>query len=220
MDEKESKTDIISGRQYKYSSSWINTLESERHWRLYWQQQKMMEELVKPEQHVLEIGVGTGFAANYLRSKNISVTTLDIDEDKNPDIVANLVSYKFQRSYDHILGFEVFEHIPFEEFATLLGTFSNVCKGNLFLSLPRNERVWLRCECKIPLIGTKQFSITSKKRKITESHHFWEVDYGDYSMRNLENTFRKHGFKRINRVKKFSKIFYTLQSPYQKNRQL
>lgn len=216
MTDEESKTEIISGTQYTYSSSWINSLESERHWRLYWQQQKLMEDLVTPGQHVLEIGVGSGFAANYLRSKDTSVTTLDIDKDKKPDIVANLVTYKFQRSYDHILGFEVFEHIPFEEFETLLGTFSKVCKGYLFLSLPRNERVWLRCECKLPLIGTKNFSITTKKRKVTESHHFWEVDYGKYSRKNLENTFEEHGFKSINRAKKFSKLFYALQSPYQK----
>ena len=217
MSEKSSNIEVVSGTQYKYSSSWIHSLESEKHWRLYWQQQNIMEDLVDAGQHVLEIGVGSGFAANYLRSKNIAVTTLDIDEDKNPDIVANLVTYEFQKVYDHILGFEVFEHIPFKEFKELLDTFGKICNGYLFISLPRNERVWIQCDVKLPILGNRRFEVTTLKRKITEPHHFWEVDYGEFNKRYLENTFNQHGFEVFNCQKKFSKLFYTLKSPNNTN---
>ena len=179
-----------------------------------------MEELVKPGQHVLEIGVGSGFAANYLRSNNIAVTTLDIDEDKSPDIVANLVTYEFQQEYDHILGFEVFEHIPFKEFKALLNKFSKFCKGYLFLSVPRNERIWLQCELKLPILGNMAFEITTLKGKISEPHHFWEVDYGKFSKKHLEKTFEQHDFEMVNCQKKFSKLFYTLKSPQWNNLKL
>ena len=36
---------------------------------LYWHQQKLMEGLVAPNDTVLEVGVGSGFTANHLRSK-------------------------------------------------------------------------------------------------------------------------------------------------------
>ena len=88
------KKQIVNGIIYRYSTSWIYKLETEQHWRLYWHQQKLMEGKVKPGDSVLEIGVGTGFTANYLRSKGVNVTTLDIDADKKPDIVANIVTYK------------------------------------------------------------------------------------------------------------------------------
>ena len=99
--------------EYHYSSHWIHELESETHWRLYWRQQKLMRDLVSAGDRVLEIGVGTGFTANYLRSKGVHVTTLDIDAEKQPDIVANVAQFDFPELYDAILAFEVFEHLPY-----------------------------------------------------------------------------------------------------------
>ena len=87
--------ETIRGVEYKYSAEWIYDLESEEHWRLYWNQQKLMQNKVSSGDNVLEIGVGSGFTANYLKSKSINVKTLDIDRGKKPDIVANLVEYQF-----------------------------------------------------------------------------------------------------------------------------
>jgi len=115
------KTSVDSGTTYRYSSSWIYHLESADHWYLYWHQQKLMEGELKAGDRILEIGVGSGFTANYLRSKGYDVTTLDIDEEKKPDIHANIVTYDFPKDYDHVLAFEVFEHIPFNKFQGLVG---------------------------------------------------------------------------------------------------
>ena len=112
------KEEIVNGFKYRYSTDWIYSLESEEHWRLYWHQQELMQNKILPGQRILEIGFGSGFTANYLRSKGIEVVTLDIDLEKKPDIVANVVLYDFQEigRFDHVLAFEVFEHIPYSEF--------------------------------------------------------------------------------------------------------
>ena len=69
------KKQIIEGVEYKYSAEWIYDLESEEHWRLYWNQQKLMQNKVSSGDNVLEIAVGSGFTANYLKSKSINVKT-------------------------------------------------------------------------------------------------------------------------------------------------
>ena len=95
-----------------------------------------MQHLVNKGETLLEIGVGSGFAANYLKSKGVHVTTLDIDKEKQPDIAANIVQYSFPNQYEHISAFEVFEHIPFMEFKNVITKIGCVCKKNLFLSVP------------------------------------------------------------------------------------
>ena len=57
-------SETAEGAEYRYSSHWIHELEGETHWRLYWRQQKLMQDLVREGDRVLEIGVGTGFTAN------------------------------------------------------------------------------------------------------------------------------------------------------------
>lgn len=208
---KKEKIDIVRNVKYKYSSSWINKLESEKHWRLYWLQQKLMENSVKPGQNVLEIGVGSGFTANYLRSKGVNVTTFDIDEDKKPDIIGNLVSFDFSNlKFDHILAFEVFEHIPFEEFKKALEKLNLICDKNLFISLPKNINIWIDIEYKLPFIGYRRFSMVSKRGKISENHHFWEVGFDKFTKNYLRNTFNEKRFIIINEIDNVSHIFYKL----------
>ena len=216
MAKDELKSIKTKGVTYKYSASWIYSLESESHWRLYWQQQKIMQNLVQPEQHVLEIGVGSGFTANYLRSKGVKVTTIDIDAEKKPDIVANIVEYDFKSNYDHVLGFEVFEHIPFNEFKLLLEKLAGICKEYLFFSVPRNERLWFSCSFKVPKFRNISWEIALPQGKITTPTHFWEVDDGEVTQEKLSQTLNSAGFRLIDREKVLSRLFYTIQSPNKK----
>ena len=74
MSTRKIHSDVVNGVEYTYSSDWIHSLETEDHWSLYWQQQKIMQGHIAPNHRLLEIGVGSGFTANYLKSKNIKVT--------------------------------------------------------------------------------------------------------------------------------------------------
>ena len=45
--------------QRKYSSDWINKLETREHWLSYWHQIKLMEGIIKPNDSLIEIGIGS-----------------------------------------------------------------------------------------------------------------------------------------------------------------
>ena len=64
----------------KYSSNWIHKLETREHWLSYWHQIKLMEGYVEQKDSLVEIGIGSGFTSNYLRSKKVDVLTIDIDK--------------------------------------------------------------------------------------------------------------------------------------------
>ncbi len=202
--------EIIRGVEYKYSSEWIYDLESEQHWRLYWYQQKLMQNKIHSGDNVLEIGVGSGFTANYLKSKGVNVKTLDIDRGKKPDVVANLVEYPFPERYDHILAFEVFEHIPFIEFKDVIKKISNICKKHVFLSVPRNERLWFQIDIQFPIIGQKEIRFATLKNKVTEPAHFWEIGDGSVSIQDFQQTLVECGLTILAKMKRFSRLFYDL----------
>lgn len=202
----------VRGVTYTYSAEWIHKLETEEHWRLYWNQQKLIFGNIRTDETILEIGVGSGFTANYLKSKGFNVETIDIDPEKKPDILSNIVTYNFQNRYDHVLAFEVFEHIPYSEFKIVLEKLADTCRKHLFLSVPRNERVWMQFNITLPFIGTRTARWVTLRRKVVEPAHFWEIDDGSVSMAEFENTLKANRFMILTRRKCFSRLFYALSS--------
>lgn len=194
-----------------YSSDWIHHLESKRHWIFYWNQLRTLNAVLEEGDRILEIGVGTRFTSDYLKSKGYDVTTLDIDTQKKPDIVADIVTFDLPGKYDHILGFEVFEHIPFEDFKIVLSKLHAASEKYFLMSLPRNEKVWLNAVAALP--GSKQlrFRMATKRNKILSRHHFWEVDYGPYNNKMLQALFTEKGFQAERIEKVDSLFFYTLK---------
>jgi hypothetical protein len=167
----------VSGAVYRYSAKWTKSLESSGRWAEYWQQQQLMARVIGKGDRVLEIGVGSGFTSHYLRSKGVDVVTLDIDEEKCPDIVANMVSFDWSKlSVDYILAFEVFEHIPFSEFASVLPQLGAACRKGLFASIPKCQKLLFHCDCILPVVGPFSFRLAVPRRKVAgANYHFWEV---------------------------------------------
>ena len=207
------KSEVVEGVEYRYSSDWIHEFESETRWRLYWRQQKLMRGLLAPGDCVLEIGIGTQFVANYLRSKGISVTTLDIDADKQPDTVANIAVYEFPTSYDAILAFQVFEHMPYEAFEAVLPRLSAAARRHVFISVPRNRRTVFGVQLKLPKLKSRSFAWKANKGRIDEPFHVWEVDYRGITVHALEEAFARNGFKIQRRDEAFDRLFYALEPP-------
>lgn len=202
---------VHEGTVYSFSSDWLDKLESEEHWRTYWQQQKIMEGRIHPGEEILEIGPGTGFTANYLRTKGFEVTTVDIDSEKNPDIVANIVTFDPDRSFDHVLAFEVFEHIPFEQFVQVVGRLSKKCRRYFFVSLPRCIIQIARVECQIVQLGTFDLSLPVPRRGLREPYHFWELGYRDIRVQKVAQIFSDVGFQLEASKKKFTLSFFAFQ---------
>ncbi|NBC82524.1 MAG: methyltransferase domain-containing protein [Bacteroidetes bacterium] len=200
-------------QKYNYSSEWIKKIESPDHWRLYWSQANLTLKYTKPGDRILEIGVGSGFLANYLKSWGYNVTTIDIDKDKSPDITANIVEYDFNESYDFVLAFEVFEHIPFEEFEKIAKKLKKFCKKGIIVSVPRNEKPWLEITVQTILSPRKYpVRLTSVRNKLTTDHHFWEIDYKKHSKKKFENVFSKNGFKKLHHESYRATQFYMFEN--------
>jgi len=185
-------------KEFKYDTSWTKKLESKKHWLLYWQQQWMLEKYLKREDIILEIGLGSGFTANYLRNKNYTVTTLDIDNEKKPDIVANIVDYDLKSNYDIILAFEVFEHFHFNYLNTVLQMLHSHCNRYLLISIPEYLSCFFSLE--FQLFGVKKtFSVRRPSfytmKKMSPNHH-WEVNSNpETKLENLTELFHDNGFK-------------------------
>lgn len=170
--------------RYRYDNAWLGQLESEEHWRLYWNQAKLFDGLIAPGHSVLEVGVGSGFMAGYLRAKGVEVTTVDIDPGKSPDVVANVVEWSPQRDYDHLLAFEVFEHIPLEEVErALAGILPRIRRGT-FTSVPRCRWNLARVELRLPRrLGTHALTIQLPRRRPAARNHHWELGYRGMHLR-------------------------------------
>ncbi len=207
----EEKHEIVEGIKYTYAAEWTRSLESRDHWLLYHYQQQLMENKVKPGDKVLEIGPGSGFCSNYLKSNGVQVTTLDIDEDKEADIHANIVTYQFEKSYDHVLAFEVFEHIPYEKFIQVLEKLHDRCR-NIFMSVPENKRRLLDLDLWLPIIKNVRISVYVPKVPITETHHFWEVGHKNFTERRLETNIQDSGFEIEEKSKYKGRIYFILSS--------
>ena len=195
---------------YQYSSDWIERHENIHHWTYYWHQIDMARSVLKEGEKILEIGVGTKFTSNYLKSKGFQVTTIDIDPEKEPDIVANVVEYEFSESFDHVFAFEVFEHIPYLDFERVLEKISRICRRYLLMSVPRNEKTWFRLQAELPGKRTFGFGISTRRRKIISRHHHWEVDFPPRKKKNLEKSFAEKGFSVESCRKVYSIYFYSL----------
>jgi len=203
------KTDVVGETTYRYSSDWVGRLESERHWRLYWRQQKLMEGLVGDGDTVLEIGPGSGFTSNYLRAKGVAVTTLDIDPAKHPDVVANVVEYEFPDPHDAVLAFEMFEHIPYEQFQTVLQRAAAAARKFVFLSVPRNRKTAARIQVKLPKLKVWTGELKVRKGGIDEPYHVWEVDHGGITVESLQADLERVApIER--RAEAFDRLFYAL----------
>ena len=206
----EKDTVVIDGVEYPRDSTWIHNLETELHWRLYYRQQLVMKDLVRAGDQVLEIGPGTGFTTNYLRSKGVRVTTMDFAPGMKPDIVANMLTYEFPDKYDAILAFEVFEHVPFEKFQEALPRIAAACRRHLIFSIPRNIKAPFWIELKLPRLAPLKWELPMKRGRMCSPNHFWEVDYG-VSMRDLEQLIAKCGLKFERCFEGFERMFFACQ---------
>ena len=182
----------------KYSSDWINKLESKEHWLSYWHQIKLMLESLEPKDSVIELGIGSGFTSNYLRSKNIEVLTVDIDKKKSPDIVSDAISFKPNKNYDHFCAFEVFEHMKFEEMENVLKNIKSKIDKNIFISVPIYKKTPINIELKFKSYW-KSITVKTPKTSIIDPHHYWELNYKDITEERLISVFEHHNFKLKNK---------------------
>lgn len=208
----EYKTKVVDGYELIYSSDWIHKIESISHWSYYWHQANLVENFFGPEQNLLEIGIGTGFLTNYLKSRGRKIYGLDIDTDKNPDICADASSFDYTPlNLEGVLAFEIFEHIPLSLLDKVLEKLSSCQVPRILFSVPWNDLRLLHLTLKLLAIPEISLEIRVPRLAITTPAHYWELSQIPRKQtrkeliqeQELRKLFKKNTYEitKLNRVK-------------------
>lgn len=147
--------------------------------------------------NVLEIGVGNKLVSNYLKEKDISVTTCDINKDLEPDMVADVrdLSCFKDNSFDVVVAFEILEHIDWQDIDLALNELKRVSRKDVIISVPWTGWFFNMC-VESPLIRIifkrklfnmgfviSRFFANMKPRQ----EHCWEIGFKNYPLKKIKN---------------------------------
>ncbi len=105
----------------------------------YFLQCKTIHECLAGEGCVLEIGPGGNVVRNLMRAGGYEYKTLDSQASVHPDIQCDVNEFNpnyFIDAFDLVASFQMFEHIPYQQYIELLGKLRLITKKYLFLSVP------------------------------------------------------------------------------------
>ncbi len=151
---------------------------------------------------VLFIGVGDRIVSDYFdRDPKVEITTVDIDPDLKPDLVADVTRLPFKEDqFDCVCAFEVLEHIPFEDFSKALSELGRVSKENVIISIPHRRSgvelvfkfPYIRSLIKRELVDLKiLFPIKFPGFAVSRQHH-WEIDRSQFPLRKIRSIINKN----------------------------
>lgn len=184
--------------------------DSKRRFISYWHQ--IDEALALNPAGTLEIGTGNGFVAKYLRDHGLAVTTFDIDERLEPDVVGSVTKLPFEDGYfELVMACEILEHIPYAEAQKGLREIRRISSRSAVISLPDATRA-LRIEFPIPKFGKvrKLFVIPKlfpEQHKLTAHGHLWEIGKKGFPLSRVKQDIRQAGFEII-------KTYRVFENPY------
>jgi predicted SAM-dependent methyltransferase len=138
---------------------------------------------------VLEIGPGPGIFKHVLNNNGITVETVDIDPELEPDYVASATQLPFKdNSYDCVCAFQMLEHIPYEESLIAFKEMVRVSKKNVVISLP-DVQISGYYSIYVPFIGNYRLQIITpilkKKKHVFNGEHYWEISKKGYSLKKV-----------------------------------
>jgi len=171
----------------------------------YWHQINEVMSL-KPKK-VLEIGIGNGFVTRYLKERGLNVTTLDIVQELEPNVVGSILSIPFtQKAFDAVTCCEVLEHLPYTDFPKALKGIYRVSRKNVILSLPDHTAVY-RFNIELPKIKPIKKLIPHPFPRPSpheyDGVHYWIIGKTGYSLKKIEEDIKRSGFKVIKTYRVF-----------------
>ena len=175
-------------------------------WMSYYYQ--IYEVLKIKGKNILVVGCGDNIVCDILKNQGKNVDTLDFDSELNPDICGSVVELDklIKKKYDAILCCQVLEHIPFENFESIMNKMSKYSKEKVILSLPSRDLA-ITFKIRVPYFGEKSILIPI--------HRFWEKNYSI----NKEG-FGEHYWElktKITKTKDIEKIlkkYFTIENKY------
>lgn len=159
------------------------------------------EVLLLNPRSVLELGPGPGLFKALAVHFGFTVETVDIDPELDPDHVASATDLPFaDNSHDCVCGFQVLEHLPYEQSLQAFGEMVRVAKNHIVISLPDAKKLWLY-SLHIPIIGKVMFHIP-KPRLRPRTHkfhgqHHWEINKQGYPLQKIIDDFTRQNVKML-----------------------
>lgn len=183
----------------------LETYDTKGRFISYWHQ--INEILALKPGNVLEVGLGNGFIAEYLKKRGVNVTTLDIVGELKPDVVGSVLSMPFAEGmFDIVVCYEVLEHLPYGDFAGALAEIRRVSRRHVVLSLPDNTAVY-RLDVELPWFGEIKKLISRPFPRLVrhdfDGVHYWVIGKAQYPLGRIESNIRNAGFK----IKKTYRVF-------------
>lgn len=150
---------------------------------------------------VLEIGVGAGVVSAALRAMGITVSTVDIQPELKPDIVASVTGLPIDDgAFDVGLCCQVLEHLPFECFVPAIKELLRVARKGVVISLPDVSRRGF-ISAKLPKIPEFRWSwrlphlrpLPMPKQRLQLDGHYWEIGYKGFPLSRIMSAIHDAG---------------------------
>lgn len=173
-----------------------------RRWASMWHQ--IDEVLALQPNSVLEIGPGPGVFQAVASGLGVSVETLDLDPDLNPDYLAPADAMPFaDNSFDVLCAFQMLEHVPYDQALNIFREMARIARKGVVISLPDSARR-LPIAVHIPWIGLRWFSLPkprfSRKEHRFNGEHYWELNKVGYSTARVSADLVEYGGVRLERT--------------------
>ena len=209
---------IFAKNQFDYASP---SHFSYGRWVSYFNQINEILKLGSKGDSILEIGPGAKVTYDVLTRFGFKITTVDIDEDNNPDISCDIRNLTIEDgSFDIIACFEILEHIPYSDFMPTLTKLYNISRKHCIISLPTfgfEFALTLKFPPipKLPVFRPFGRNLTFSTilclpipiKKKPEPFHQWEIGRFRYPLRRIKRDIVKSGFT-------ISQHFYVPEHPW------
>ena len=176
----------LAQSHYKFSK-YVN----KKRWISIWHQ--LNEVLVLNPSTILEIGPGPGLFKALATHFGISVETVDIDPNLNPDHVTSANELPFNdNSYDCVCAFQILEHLPYEHSLEAFAEMRRVANSHVIISLPDAKKLWTY-SFHVPKFGQKIIKIPKPRFRLQQhlfdGKHYWEINKKGFSLKKIIDDF-------------------------------
>lgn len=160
---------------------------TQKRWNSMWHQ--LQEVLALAPENVLEIGPGTGIFSAVAKKLGVTVKTIDIDPNLQPDHVGAAHDIPLESSsFDVVCAFQVLEHMPFDMSIKSILEMCRVARKAVIISLPDARTTW-PFTLTLPKIGAIRFSIPrpffTPIPHVFDGQHYWEINKSGYELKSV-----------------------------------